>query len=151
MGYDNYLNDLQISSDSVILLGWIYSLFKIYSRKFWWFRKSYRAFEVFRNSTFKTKYQKSNLTLSTIHSVKGLEFDCVFVVDIVDAIAIPSNQSDELDSEEERRLFYVAMTRAKESLFLLAPKTHNSQPVMSSPFIDLNFKILRRCILWKWI
>lgn len=84
----------------------------------------------------KPDVKKTNLTFSTIHSVKGLEFDCVFVIDIVDGV-IPSNLGeDEQDLEEERRLFYVAMTRARQHLYLIAPKNHNSQTASLSPFIE---------------
>ena len=62
------------------------------------------------------------LVLSTIHSAKGLEWQCVFVIWVVDG-RFPSAYSfltdDEL--EEERRLFYVAVTRAKRYLFLTYP------------------------------
>jgi len=62
------------------------------------------------------------MVLSTIHSAKGLEWQCVFVIWVVDG-KFPSIYSfitdDEL--EEERRLFYVAVTRAKRHLFLTYP------------------------------
>jgi DNA helicase-2/ATP-dependent DNA helicase PcrA len=62
------------------------------------------------------------LVLSTIHSAKGLEWQCVFVIWVVDG-RFPSAYSfmsdDEL--EEERRLFYVAVTRAKRHLFMTYP------------------------------
>lgn len=61
------------------------------------------------------------LTLSTIHSAKGLEFHSVFFLSTVEG-AIPSPWSkDEKDLEEELRLFYVACTRAKISLYLCVP------------------------------
>jgi DNA helicase-2/ATP-dependent DNA helicase PcrA len=63
------------------------------------------------------------LTVSTIHSAKGQEWRAVFVLNVVDG-CIPSDMSagsrDEL--EEERRLLYVAMTRAKEHLALVQPQ-----------------------------
>jgi DNA helicase II / ATP-dependent DNA helicase PcrA len=62
------------------------------------------------------------LVLSTIHSAKGLEWQCVFVIWIVDG-RFPSvyafGEDEEL--EEERRLFYVAVTRAKRYLYLTYP------------------------------
>ena len=62
------------------------------------------------------------LILSTIHSAKGQEWRSVFVLNCVDG-CIPSDlatgSSDEI--EEERRLLYVAMTRAKEELSLITP------------------------------
>ncbi|HJU05355.1 MAG TPA: ATP-dependent helicase [Nitrospiraceae bacterium] len=62
------------------------------------------------------------LVLSTIHSAKGLEWQCVFVIWVVDG-RFPSVYSfvTEEELEEERRLFYVAVTRAKRHLFLTYP------------------------------
>ena len=62
------------------------------------------------------------LVLSTIHSAKGLEWQCVFVIWVVDG-RFPSVYSFAADDEleEERRLFYVAVTRAKRHLYLTYP------------------------------
>lgn len=62
------------------------------------------------------------LVLSTIHSAKGLEWQCVFVIWVVDG-RFPSAYSfmSEEELEEERRLFYVAVTRAKKHLYLTYP------------------------------
>jgi DNA helicase-2/ATP-dependent DNA helicase PcrA len=62
------------------------------------------------------------LVLSTIHSAKGLEWQCVFVIWVVDG-KFPSLYSFVTDEEleEERRLFYVAVTRAKRYLYLTYP------------------------------
>ena len=78
----------------------------------------------------------SPLTFSTIHGVKGLEFDQVFILDLVNG-EFPSSQSldDPMLLEEERRLFYVAMTRAKKELYLLRPKRIFSMPTDKSLFL----------------
>jgi ATP-dependent DNA helicase UvrD/PcrA len=62
------------------------------------------------------------LTLSTIHSAKGLEWRAVFVIGLVDG-RFPSYQNlrSQEEVEEERRLLYVAVTRAKEFLYLSYP------------------------------
>ncbi len=62
------------------------------------------------------------LVLSTIHSAKGLEWDVVYVIHAADG-NIPSDMStkDTAGVEEERRLFYVALTRAKNWLYVLCP------------------------------
>jgi DNA helicase-2/ATP-dependent DNA helicase PcrA len=62
------------------------------------------------------------IRLSTIHQAKGLEFDIVFVIMLCDGL-FPSARSMENDEgeEEERRLFYVAITRAKNELYLSYP------------------------------
>jgi DNA helicase II / ATP-dependent DNA helicase PcrA len=62
------------------------------------------------------------LILSTIHSAKGCEWDAVYIIHAADGF-IPSDMSlgDEEGLEEERRLFYVAMTRAKDDLYVFFP------------------------------
>jgi DNA helicase-2/ATP-dependent DNA helicase PcrA len=62
------------------------------------------------------------LRLSTVHQAKGLEFDVVFVIMLCDGL-FPSGRSMETEEgeEEERRLFYVAITRARDELYLSYP------------------------------
>ena len=62
------------------------------------------------------------VSLMTIHSSKGLEFKNVFIVGLEEDL-FPSQMmmSSRDDLEEERRLFYVAITRAKENLYFLLP------------------------------
>ena len=61
---------------------------------------------------------KGGISLMTVHAAKGLEFDAVFVVGMEQGL-FPSLRNDETrDPEEERRLFYVALTRARKYLFL---------------------------------
>jgi DNA helicase II / ATP-dependent DNA helicase PcrA len=64
------------------------------------------------------------LVLSTIHSAKGLEFDTVFVIHLLDGV-LPSSYAlrDAVGVDEELRLLYVAVTRAEERLFLSYPVT----------------------------
>jgi len=74
-----------------------------------------------KNTPFRETDEKP-LVLSTIHSAKGLEWHTVFVPFALDGI-IPSVRSIDTieDIEEERRLFYVACSRAKENLFITMP------------------------------
>ncbi len=61
----------------------------------------------------------SAVTLMTVHSAKGLEFDCVFVAGMEESLFPHSNSSfDPMGIEEERRLAYVAITRARKRLYL---------------------------------
>jgi len=106
-----------------------------------------------------TDKEKEKLILSTIHSAKGLEWHTVFVISVVDGY-LPSSYS--LDSEEaieeERRLLYVATTRAKENLYLLKPNIeHNGRSYFEqsysgfskiSRFLD-EFDILEKYVE-KW-
>ena len=60
--------------------------------------------------------------LTTVHQSKGLEFDIVFVIGVADGM-FPGRRAIEADDvEEERRLFYVAVTRAKNELYICYPK-----------------------------
>ncbi len=70
----------------------------------------------------KPKNDDERIRLSTIHQAKGLEFDTVFVIMLCDGL-FPSTRSMDTDDgeEEERRLFYVAITRAKNELYLSYP------------------------------
>lgn len=88
----------------------------------------------------KIKSKAANLTLSTIHGSKGLEFDSVYILDLLDE-EFPSAFSQSQDEnlgllEEERRLFYVGITRAKEKLSLFYPETLYLNEVQRSSFID---------------
>jgi DNA helicase-2/ATP-dependent DNA helicase PcrA len=60
---------------------------------------------------------KTGVTLMTVHAAKGLEFDTVFVSGLEEGL-FPHERDEEDDTEEERRLFYVAMTRAARKLVL---------------------------------
>ena len=69
------------------------------------------------------------LVLSTIHSAKGLEWDVVHVIHAADGM-IPSDMStgDDAEIEEERRLLYVAMTRARDALHVTFPMRYYRRP-----------------------
>lgn len=58
------------------------------------------------------------ITLMTLHSSKGLEFNCVFIAGLEDGLLPFYRAKEPAEIEEERRLLYVGMTRAKERLFL---------------------------------
>ena len=66
--------------------------------------------------------RREGLTLTTMHSAKGLEYEVVFVIDVNEGITPHRKAVKDADLEEERRLFYVAMTRAKTYLFLYSLK-----------------------------
>lgn len=63
--------------------------------------------------------------LMTVHTAKGLEFPCVFVVGLNEGIFPSKKTTDAEGMEEERRLCFVAMTRARERLYLTEPEGKN--------------------------
>ncbi|SDZ04187.1 DNA helicase-2 / ATP-dependent DNA helicase PcrA [Proteiniborus ethanoligenes] len=84
---------------------------------------------------------KNAVYLSTIHSAKGLEFEEIYMIDLVDG-DFPSQASIEAFEEgnyklleEERRLFYVGMTRAKTVLDIITLSTMNNEEVQNSRFV----------------
>ena len=69
-----------------------------------------------------TGSETEKVTLSTIHQAKGLEWRAVFVIWLTDGMFPSSRSFQSADAiEEERRLFYVAATRAQDQLFLTYP------------------------------
>ena len=81
--------------------------------------------------------RKASIVLTTAHSSKGREFDSVLIFDAVDGL-FPSSKDNPfrqskdtaLGYQEERRLFYVAMTRARNELTLMRPRREDT------PFVD---------------
>jgi DNA helicase-2/ATP-dependent DNA helicase PcrA len=72
------------------------------------------------------------IILSTIHKAKGLEWDIVFIISLSEKL-FPTTHitKKEQDIEEERRIFYVAVTRARDELFLISPKSTQSYKRMT--------------------
>jgi DNA helicase-2/ATP-dependent DNA helicase PcrA len=74
------------------------------------------------------------IRLTTIHQAKGLEFEVVFVISLADGLFPLRRAIEGGDVEEERRLFYVSVTRAKDELYLCHPRVSTKGgPVMSMP------------------
>ena len=85
-----------------------------------------------------------SLVISTIHSSKGLEWDTVFLLSAIDGY-LPSFQSigDAQQLEEERRLMYVALTRAETQLYIMKPNLDLSNPRFNQ-FSGMQFSTLSR-------
>lgn len=88
--------------------------------------------QVIENQNNKTE----SVTIATMHSSKGLEFDTVFIADANEGIAPHKKAVLAEDIEEERRLFYVAMTRAKEALYIYSSKERYNKTMQRSRFVD---------------
>ena len=88
------------------------------------------------------------VTLSTLHSAKGLEFDRVYMIDLIEGV-LPSVQQTQLDDpkverelEEETRLFYVGITRAIRHLHLISYSKRFKLPIAQSRFMRELHKIV---------
>lgn len=75
------------------------------------------------------------VTLSTMHSAKGLEFDTVFIPSVVEDIVPHEKSSTPQEIEEERRLFYVGVTRAKNRLYISEIVERHDKKMKRSRFI----------------
>ncbi|UUZ82050.1 ATP-dependent helicase [Paenibacillus sp. P26] len=86
--------------------------------------------------TAKSRRGQNAVTFSTFHSAKGLEFERVYMIDLVDGI-IPSKDDVRNTAlmEEAARLFYVGMTRAKKHLEPLAYRRRDGEETVESPFV----------------
>ena len=108
--------------------------------------KGYRTFEEwfahieeYRQELKKLAQEKRRnqnaVTFATLHSAKGLEFTKVYLIDVNEGVMPYKKAVLKQDVEEERRLFYVGMTRAKESLTICSVKKMRGKEVELSRFI----------------
>ena len=81
------------------------------------------------------KEQEDSVMLMTMHGAKGLEFTCVFIPDANEGVTPHSKSVLNADMEEERRMFYVAMTRAKKHLHIYYLKERFHKEVDISRFV----------------
>ena len=78
---------------------------------------------------------QDGVIICTMHSSKGLEFPIVFIPDANEGITPYQKAMLKEEIEEERRLFYVAMTRARELLYIFSIKERFHKPVEISRFV----------------
>lgn len=78
---------------------------------------------------------KDRIEMVTLHSSKGLEYKIVFIIDAVEGVIPHQKAVLDDDIEEERRMFYVGMTRAKERLHIYATRERYHKPVVVSRFL----------------
>jgi DNA helicase-2/ATP-dependent DNA helicase PcrA len=141
IGYDEYLKEYA-ASKGISIKGLIETLEEIESSA-----SSFRSIVLFMqhveevDEKLKEKehvsFGRNNVKLLTMHKAKGLEFDTVFVCGSIEGLT-PYIRDDtrEEDFEEERRLFYVAMTRAKRELYITIPKHRYGKIVKPSRFVE---------------
>lgn len=79
--------------------------------------------------------KQAGVTLSTLHAAKGLEYEVVFIVDINEGIIPYKKAVLQEEIEEERRLLYVGMTRAKSRLYLSSVRNMQNHEAETSGFI----------------
>jgi len=90
------------------------------------------------NQTEKSNKEDEQIVLSTVHQAKGLEWDAVFILN-VSAGQFPNERStgSSKELEEERRLFYVAITRARKYLYITYPLVSSVYSMLQGPSMFL--------------
>lgn len=103
-----------------------------------WFRhiEEYREELKRQASAGKAEQAADAVTLATMHGAKGLEFKVVYILDANEGVTPHSKAALNEDIEEERRLFYVAMTRAKERLHIYSVKERYHKKAEISRFVE---------------
>lgn len=102
-----------------------------------WFDYMEEYKEELKKQTVQSKKEHTeSVTIATMHSSKGLEFHTVFIMDANEGITPHKKAVLPEDIEEERRLFYVAVTRAKEALYIFSAKERYNKVSVWSRFVD---------------
>lgn len=140
IGYNNYLKDYASSksinmNDLVDILDEMEELAVRFRNinEFLTFVREYEE-KLIENKT-DVSDNKNAIRLMTFHSSKGLEFDTVIIIDANDGIIPHKKSIKSQDIETERRLFYVAMTRAKNNLHIYFTINRNGKNYKPSRFI----------------
>ncbi len=142
IGYEDYLKEYaqmrRIKAEELIdLLDELQESARGFQTYKEWFRYMEDYKEELKKQAVENKDQKrDSVVLATMHSSKGLEFNAVFIVDANEGITPHKKATLPADLEEERRLFYVAMTRAKEQLYIFSARERYNKVVQWSRFID---------------
>ena len=142
MGYDEYLREYaayrQMQPEELMaVLEEIQQNSKEYQSIDEWFEHVERYKEMLAEQARKSRSQGGEgVALMTMHGVKGLEYDTVFIIQGNEG-SIPYKKAKSPDDiEEERRLFYVAMTRAKRKLIISYVKEKNGKSLSPSRFVN---------------
>lgn len=101
-----------------------------------WFLHIEKYGEELKKQAKERMEKKDGIELATMHSSKGLEYRTVFLIDANESITPHKRALLPEDLEEERRLFYVAMTRAKEELYIYYCKERYGKEVEMSRFVE---------------
>ncbi|NLP33871.1 MAG: ATP-dependent helicase [Clostridiales bacterium] len=142
IGYEDYLkeyaDDRKINVEELIeILDELQDNAKAFKNYDEWFgyMDEYRE-ELKRQAARSQDRDTDSITIATMHSSKGLEFNVVFIVDANEGIMPHKKAVLAADIEEERRLFYVAMTRAKDHLYIMSTRERYNKVMEHSRFID---------------
>lgn len=147
VGYDEYIeeycdmNGIE-SDDCYTVLGDLENSASEFNTFSDWFVHMEEYKEELIEARKKSNEDDIGVRLMTFHSSKGLEFDIVYIIDVNEG-SVPYKKAKGADEiEEERRMFYVAMTRARHKLFICYCKENFGKSIGKSDFIvELSSKV----------
>ena len=139
IGYDAYLSEyadyrhLNVE-DLLSTLDELQEMAKQYKTFDDWFHGIEKYREDFEQHT-KAKKKREGVVVTTMHSAKGLEFDAVFILEANEGMSPYKKAVKPEEMEEERRMFYVAMTRARQHLHIYEVKEYYNKELEISRFL----------------
>ena len=141
IGYDDFLKEYAFThqinrSDLNEVLAEIEEAAKAFSSVEEWFAHVEEYTETLKAKEKERNRPRPGVRLMTIHASKGLEFKQVFLIAANEGRIPYQKAKTDKEIEEERRLFYVAMTRAKDFLKICYVKIKNGKEVTPSRFVD---------------
>ena len=142
IGYDEFLEKYaeerkMDGQDLIELLDELQDSSRNYATYEEWFGHIEEYTEQLRKQTRKQREEKTDgVALATMHHSKGLEYQIVFIVDANETVTPHHKALLDADIEEERRMFYVAMTRAKKELTICWTKKVGSHEKKPSRFLE---------------
>ena len=140
IGYDEYLKDYAAyrklkTEDFYEVLEELAESAKGYKTYPEWFKHMEEYTQNLKEQAKNQPVQRQGVIISTLHSIKGLEFDKVFLMDVNEGTIPYHKAATDSDIEEERRLFYVGMTRARKELSLFFIKERHEKQLEPSRFL----------------
>ena len=141
MGYEEYLKEYaefrrMNAEDLMEVLNELQESARAYKTYDEWFAYMERYKKEMDEMRKRQQKVKEGVHLATMHSSKGLEYDKVFILDAAEGITPYKKAVLDADLEEERRMFYVAMTRAKKELTICWAKKQFSHELTVSRFVE---------------
>ncbi len=141
VGYEEYLREYarfrrMNAEDLIEVLNELQESAKDYRTYGEWFEYMEKYKQQMEETRRRQQEVKDGVHLTTMHSSKGLEYEKVWILDAAEGVTPYKKAVLDADMEEERRMFYVAMTRAKRELTICWSKKQGSHEARMSRFVE---------------
>lgn len=148
VGYEEYLRDYALGRKiKVEELLQVYDELSESARSYKTLEEWEKHILEYRESLQQQKQRETNpdsVMISTLHASKGMEYDVVFILDINEGVIPYQKAVLDADLEEERRMFYVGMTRARKKLYLYNVRERYEKKMLPSRFLGEITKVAEK-------